>query len=754
MASKNRQITLFPLSGHEPITGSAIDRQQPIRLTLALDHEAWLDLLADEWWPLYAAPKPVRLGVGTPRGTVGAEGQIGVVAWIDPARLPQIEVLSWRGQRWTCVPLSDVGVLDEEVVWPGPLPLFAITSFSVASQSDGARLLAMARGFSNVAPPTQPVRTEPIDLRPLANEAPPDQRKLIQPQDWNANRGAAAMAVWSVPAIGPWLDVLCDALDMNAGGSMANDLGAAWWSEPPWRSAPIRNSASQGIVFWRAIVEVLREVRLREAWRPHAVLDSIRERAISHGLERALLDDIVAETHAILRDEQSVSLERGRRDPIGVTLQLVLLRPTPDKFITWMHELRALPPMIWWTGAMLSGLIQGYRDLDQRFRGMLEGRRRLAVRTWQLSLADSARPVWPDITDAKPTWRREGGKVWLFWEGEPWAERSENSRGRWFAADLRLPEIRQSALNVVRHFQPSCLRRRLVLTDARLTVSGEGTIRVNAEEGRHVVVDGEIGLDLPPQASIVSELDDDAFRAWLVRGSIAERLPDPPGQALPLAVAEPHPNEVPGLIVVPEFVSETEERDLLAAVDAAPWRDDLSRRVQHYGWTYDYKAKKVDPAARLGPLPTWADQIASRLLAQGLVTELPDQVIVNEYVGKQGIAKHVDCLPCFRGPVVTISLGESWEMIFWGPNGRKVVRTLERRSAVVLSGAAREKWKHEIPRRVAEPWGRRGRRVSITLRKVNVQNGELRRTDSRGRTPRRDAPSGSKKKSPKSDPPQ
>lgn len=746
MAPTDRQFTLFLSPGHEPIANGATGSQRPVRLALTLDHRAWLDLLADEWWPLHTAPVPVRLGVGTPRGNAGVEGRIGVVAWIDPTRLPQIEVFSWRGQRWTCVPLAEVGNLDEEIVWPGPLPLFAITSFSVASQSDEARLLAMARGFSNVAPPVQPVRTELLDLRPLIHEEPPDQRKLTPPQDWNANRGAAAMAVWAVPAIGPWLNVLCDSLDMNASGSSADSLGAGWWSEPPWRLGPARDAVAQDIVFWRAIVEVLRGVRLREAWRPLAVLDAIRERAVLHGLERSSLDYIIAETLAILRDEQVVSLERSHAGPVGVALQLVLLRPTPDRFITWMHELRALPPVIWWTGAMLSGLIQGYRDLEQRFRGMQEGRRRLAVRSWQLSVPESARAVWPDITNAKPVWRRDAGKVQLLWDGEPWAERSESSRGRWFSADLKRPEVRQSALNVAKHFQPTCLRQRLLLANARVAFSGAGTIRVDVEDGRQLVVDGEVGLELPPKVSIVSELDEDAFRAWLVRGSIADRLPDPPSHAPPRAVAEPDPIEVPGLIVIPDFLSEAEERDLLTAVDAAPWRGDLARRVQHYGWVYDYKAKKVNPAARLGPLPAWAAQLGSKLLAKGLVTELPDQVIVNEYLGNQGIAKHVDCLPCFRGPIVTISLGESWEMFFWGPDDQKVVRTLERRSAVVLSGAAREKWKHEIPKRMKEPWGRRGRRVSITLRKVAVGNEQIRRSDSGTQASRSDALPRSKKK--------
>jgi len=44
------------------------------------------------------------------------------------------------------------------------------------------------------------------------------------------------------------------------------------------------------------------------------------------------------------------------------------------------------------------------------------------------------------------------------------------------------------------------------------------------------------------------------------------------------------------LTYVPGYVSTEEQHDLLQAIDAAPWLEDLRRRVQHYGFRYDYKA--------------------------------------------------------------------------------------------------------------------------------------------------------------------
>jgi hypothetical protein len=32
---------------------------------------------------------------------------------------------------------------------------------------------------------------------------------------------------------------------------------------------------------------------------------------------------------------------------------------------------------------------------------------------------------------------------------------------------------------------------------------------------------------------------------------------------------------------------------LFETLDGAPWRSDLKRRVQHYGWRYGYRARQV-----------------------------------------------------------------------------------------------------------------------------------------------------------------
>jgi len=153
-------------------------------------------------------------------------------------------------------------------------------------------------------------------------------------------------------------------------------------------------------------------------------------------------------------------------------------------------------------------------------------------------------------------------------------------------------------------------------------------------------------------------------------------------------------------------------------VHAGEWSSELSRRVQHYGWQYDYRARRVDESAYLGPLPGWLEVAAARV-AEGLGVGRPNQVIVNEYLAGQGIAPHIDCITCF-GPVVsTLSLGSEVQMDL-SLGSAQVPVLLERGSLLALTGPARYVWQHGIAKRLVDKeFGVvRSRRVSLTFRTV------------------------------------
>jgi alkylated DNA repair dioxygenase AlkB len=174
---------------------------------------------------------------------------------------------------------------------------------------------------------------------------------------------------------------------------------------------------------------------------------------------------------------------------------------------------------------------------------------------------------------------------------------------------------------------------------------------------------------------------------------------------------------IPGLHYVPAYLDAATHDALMAAVDAGAWRDFGERRAQIYGYSYHY----TKGVYRTDDLPPWAQQLAARLERDGLMSDLADQLIVNEYAAGQGIPPHVDA-PLFTDSIVSISLGSSCLMEFTTESGDREEQFLEAMSALVIAGEARWQWKHAIPSRDQDTWdGRirpRHRRVSLTFRKM------------------------------------
>lgn len=203
---------------------------------------------------------------------------------------------------------------------------------------------------------------------------------------------------------------------------------------------------------------------------------------------------------------------------------------------------------------------------------------------------------------------------------------------------------------------------------------------------------------------------------------------------------EAAPLAPPGLLYEPEFATTDEARRLLGEIDSneANWLPDLSRRVQHYGFKYDYKARRIVRSMHLGPLPGWLRDLGDDVTRfvesnDGFEPFEPlrpfDQAIINEYEPGEGIAAHVDCEPCFGPVVATLSLGSDIEMQFEHVRtGERIPVHLAQRSLAVLTGETRYEWNHSIAKRQSDPSpsgggqrAKRSRRVSITFRTVLLE---------------------------------
>jgi alkylated DNA repair dioxygenase AlkB len=186
---------------------------------------------------------------------------------------------------------------------------------------------------------------------------------------------------------------------------------------------------------------------------------------------------------------------------------------------------------------------------------------------------------------------------------------------------------------------------------------------------------------------------------------------------------EPNP-AISGLRYLPDYIDTAAEVALIQQIDSQPWLSDLKRRVQHYGYKYDYRARGISRELKLGAIPDWLAGLGERLHREGIFAHIPDQVIVNEYLAGQGITPHIDCVLCFGETIASLSLGSHCVMEFTR-GGEKVLQFLEPCSLVVLSDTARYEWQHSIPQRKADQWNGqkllRGRRISLTFRTVILE---------------------------------
>jgi|LauGreDrversion4_2_1035121.scaffolds.fasta_scaffold09818_2 alkylated DNA repair dioxygenase AlkB len=177
---------------------------------------------------------------------------------------------------------------------------------------------------------------------------------------------------------------------------------------------------------------------------------------------------------------------------------------------------------------------------------------------------------------------------------------------------------------------------------------------------------------------------------------------------------------IQGLSYRTNAISEEEEKRLLCLFDEKgqwlPITDSPnSRRVQHYGFRYDYRSGRVtDTTTEISS--EWFDFFPE-------AKELGmNQVIVNEYCPGQGISAHTDSA-VYGGTILCYTIGSGATMRFTY-NERKMDVYVGPRSLYIMEGEARYVWKHEMIGRKSDIVNgkrvARGRRLSVTFRFVPV----------------------------------
>ena len=715
MTSRNDQIAMPFTDGPDAIGNDLV-------LGFATDHRRLFSAFEDGWLRPLPTRTGVLIGISAYANEVSDHSSrhpIFIRATLRAMRLPNIRVYVLRDGHWVESPAREIRRQDAAVYWPGTLPAFAISALRVQTDEQLARLRGLARSVSNldlsplrldVAPDSEPWLELTVPPPPLAPE-------FVIPDDVDAVQGALSMAIWGIPRTPPWMDVLVSSLSWES-DRLARALAvvqAPWLRQTPWmQSANVQQPDTQSCL-WQAANVVLRTAT---AATPNELTDQIAVQATQLAAKGSL-SAIAAwkdSTIGILRGDATISLVEWRKMPVGIAIQLLLARPDPTALKEWFKDLPNLPPAIAWTATVLCGLLRGYRSLDTQFRGGSVQQEVVAIHALNASDQSASANAWTTLRDYSVTWRSVLDRFVLSWNGREFARKSENARSRWYATNLEDSNVQNRARQLAEQHKWPCIRRELQLSSGPIGIHGPGHISTGMLPNQ-LQVHNTVHMQIPVNALFKTSLD---FGEFLRLVSVEPGpIADPPISEIPKF----HVRSalVPGLTYVPEFISLDEENQLMQIIDQCSWdTSSLRRRVQQYGWRYDYNDRRVDTNSRLGPLPEWAESLALRLVSSRLLDQLPDQVIVNDYRLDEGISKHIDKPGIFADGIAMLSLHESWHMVFRPPaGGSKVAQLLDRRSVAIMQGDARYKWTHEIPKRKYEP-GRitRGRRISLTFRTV------------------------------------
>jgi DNA oxidative demethylase len=176
----------------------------------------------------------------------------------------------------------------------------------------------------------------------------------------------------------------------------------------------------------------------------------------------------------------------------------------------------------------------------------------------------------------------------------------------------------------------------------------------------------------------------------------------------------------PGLLYREDVLAAGEEADLLGWLEALATEPVVMhgtaslRQVRHFGVAYDFATWGTAPTE---PVPPRLEGLRSRVAGLGGVGPATlAQALVTCYPPGAGIGWHRDA-SAFGPVVVGVSLGSDAVMRFQRRAADGVRRVFEqplaRRSAYVLTGAARTSWQHSIPAVATERW-------SLTFRQLRA----------------------------------
>ena len=346
----------------------------------------------------------------------------------DAAPLPAVAVTDTSTARH--VP-SDAIAAGSTVLWPGALPMFALSALTTGTEEHAARLRALMRNFSNIATHAQ-LRIAAVDqVSPPADLTPVGGNVLVPDQHTNAVAGALHMGLYALPRMRPWIDHLAatcarDTPGASACAQTAAQVGAPWLRDVPWRRAySMRSAADVESRLWTMALNTL----------------PVRVLPLLPALDRIVANAGVAEAWqeyaaGVRSATTGIRLDAPRGEHVATALLMLSLRTAPEDFATWFQH-ASLSPSIGWSGALLCGLEHGYSKLPHTFRGTPSEQAFVATTALDATRAITGQPGldWRGIPHGAPGAAVSGAGLELHAAGMAFLQRPHGQRSAWFEAD-------------------------------------------------------------------------------------------------------------------------------------------------------------------------------------------------------------------------------------------------------------------------------------------------------------------------------
>ena len=145
-----------------------------------------------------------------------------------------------------------------------------------------------------------------------------------------------------------------------------------------------------------------------------------------------------------------------------------------------------------------------------------------------------------------------------------------------------------------------------------------------------------------------------------------------------------------GLIVIPDFITESEEREIVSQLpESRPKKGSERNSIRRFGSNIPYKNQMESSV-----IPEYLNRIGQKIFDKGLLDLKPNSISINEYLIGNTIAPHIDSVE--SGPIITILSLLSDATMVLSNNKEKHSIMVPRFSILQLKDEIRYKWTHEI----------------------------------------------------------